>query len=127
MSWKDMMRRVLPPIDGVMPDITSRYGEVEGRPKNSTKPHRGVDFNYWGVAKLNRSNPAMRAPVTGIVSPPDFQIPGLGPGEYEISAYRAGANGARAPLMNAGCAESVKVTVVEGSMKYITLRPCPAQ
>jgi hypothetical protein len=66
-----MMRRVLPPIDGVMPDITSRYGEVEGRPKNSTKPHRGVDFNYWGVAKLNRSNPAMRAPVTGIVTRAD--------------------------------------------------------
>lgn len=71
MSWKDMMRRVLPPIDGVMPDITSRYGEVEGRPENSTKPHRGVDFNYWGVAKLNRSNPAMRAPVTGIVTRAD--------------------------------------------------------
>lgn len=71
MSWKDMMRRVLPPIDGVMPDITSPYGAVEGRPKNSTKPHRGVDFNYWGVAKLNRSNPAMRSPVTGIVTRAD--------------------------------------------------------
>jgi Peptidase family M23 len=71
MSWKDMMRRVLPPIDGVMPDITSGFGEVKGRPENSTKPHRGVDFNYWGVAKLNRSNPAMRAPVNGIVTRAD--------------------------------------------------------
>jgi len=64
MSWKDMMRRVLPIIDGALPDITSRYGEVEGRPENSSKPHCGVDFNYRGVARLNRSNPAMRAPVT---------------------------------------------------------------
>jgi murein DD-endopeptidase MepM/ murein hydrolase activator NlpD len=71
MSWKDMMRRVLPPIDGVQPDITSRYGEVEGRPASSTKPHRGVDFNYRGVARLNRSNPAMRAPVTGVVTKVD--------------------------------------------------------
>lgn len=71
MSWKEMMRRVLPPIDGVIPDVTSPYGEVEGRPENSTKPHRGVDFNYWGVAKLNRSSPAMRSPVTGLVTRAD--------------------------------------------------------
>jgi hypothetical protein len=71
MSWKDMMRRVLPPIDGAVPDVTSHYGEVEGRPEGSSKPHRGVDFNYWGVARLNRSNPAMRAPVTGIVTRAD--------------------------------------------------------
>jgi len=66
-------------------------------------------------------------PVIGIVSPPDFQISGLAPGEYEISAYRAGTNGARAPLLNASCAESQKVTVVEGPVKYITLRPCVTQ
>ena len=30
MSWEDIMRRVLPPIGGVSPHITSRYGEEEG-------------------------------------------------------------------------------------------------
>jgi hypothetical protein len=67
-----------------------------------------------------------RATATATVGPPDFQIPDLGPGEYEISAYRTGS---QRDLLGprTGCAESVKVTVVEGALKYITLRPCPAQ
>ena len=63
------MQRVLPPIGNVPPHITSRYGEVQDRPPGSSKPHRGVDFNYVGGrdARLNRSHPALRSPVAGIV------------------------------------------------------------
>lgn len=68
MSWQDIMRRVLPPAGGALPDITSRFGAVEGRPLGSTNPHRGVDFNYFGKDRINRSHPVVRAPVTGIVT-----------------------------------------------------------
>jgi Peptidase family M23 len=69
MSWQDIMRRVLPPIGGVSPHITSRYGAITDRPPSSTNPHRGVDFNYFGgrLAKLNLSHPALRSPVAGVV------------------------------------------------------------
>jgi murein DD-endopeptidase MepM/ murein hydrolase activator NlpD len=69
MSWEDIMRRVLPPTNGVPPHITSRYGATTDRPLGSTNPHRGVDFNYFGgqFAKLNLSHPALRSPVTGVV------------------------------------------------------------
>ena len=67
MSWKDMMRRVLPPIGGVLPDTTSAFGATD-RPPGSSNPHGGVDFNYRGARKLNQSIPAIRSPVTGIVT-----------------------------------------------------------
>jgi hypothetical protein len=69
MSWQDIMQRVLPPIGGVLPHITSPFGEVEGRPPSSTKPHRAVDFNYiGGQSGINLTHPALRSPVTGIVT-----------------------------------------------------------
>ena len=73
MSWQDIMRRVLTPLGGVEPHTTSRYGEVEGRPPGGTKPHRGVDFNYNvpGQTGINLANPALRSPVTGIVTQAD--------------------------------------------------------
>src|SRR6266700_7511986 len=69
MSWRDIMQRVLPPIEGVSPHVTSAYGETN-RPPGSSNPHRGVDFNYVGGrdARLNKSHPALRSPVTGIVT-----------------------------------------------------------
>jgi len=62
--------------------------------------------------------------VSATVGPPDFQIPELAPGEYEITAYRMGARGT---MVGAACPETTRVTVVEGSVKYITLRPCATQ
>jgi hypothetical protein len=87
MSWEDIMRRVLPPIDSVAPHVTSRYGEVKGRPEGSTKPHRGVDFNYNvpGQRRINLAHPALRSPVTGIVTQ-------AGRGKYGTIAIRD-ANG----------------------------------
>ena len=62
------MQRMLPPINNALPDITSRFGAVEGRPSGSSKPHRGIDFNYLGKDQINRSHPVVRAPVTGTVT-----------------------------------------------------------
>src|SRR5262245_17673532 len=75
MSWRDIMLRVLQPIKdderkwNVSPGVTSPYGDTN-RPPGSTNPHRGVDFNYFGgkAAEFNKSHPALRSPVTGIVT-----------------------------------------------------------
>jgi Peptidase family M23 len=70
MSWQDMMRRILPPLVGIDPHVTSRYGEIKQRPLGSTNPHRGVDFNYNipGQFGPNLINPALRSPVAGVVT-----------------------------------------------------------
>lgn len=69
MSWEDMMRRILQPIGGVPPHVRSGYGETTNRSPGSSNPHRGIDFNYVGgrEARLNKSNPAVRSPVDGVV------------------------------------------------------------
>ncbi|MES2192934.1 MAG: M23 family metallopeptidase [Pseudomonadota bacterium] len=71
MSWEDVMRRVLPPIGGLSPHPTSAYGATN-RPRGSTNPHRGVDFNYNvgpnGQRGINLQHPALRSPVDGIVT-----------------------------------------------------------
>src|SRR4051812_14102870 len=69
MSWEDMMRRILQPIGRVSPHVTSGYSVTADRPPGSSNPHRGIDFNYVGgrEASLNKSNPAVRSPVDGVV------------------------------------------------------------
>jgi hypothetical protein len=69
MSWQDIIQRVLPPVGGVLPHVTSPYGEVEGRPPGSSTPHRAVDFNYvGGQTGINLQHPTLRSPVAGIVT-----------------------------------------------------------
>ena len=69
MSWDDIRRRILNPIEGVVPHDTSAYGATANRPPSSSNPHRGVDFNYLGgqTAQFNQSHPALRSPVDGVV------------------------------------------------------------
>jgi murein DD-endopeptidase MepM/ murein hydrolase activator NlpD len=73
MSWDDIMRRMLPPIGGVLPHITGPAGafgagEAEGRGPGSSRPHKGVDVNYvGGQGALNKSRPILHAPVDGEV------------------------------------------------------------
>ena len=69
MSWDDIRRRVLNLNEGVLPHDTSAYGAKTNRPPGSSNPHGGVDFNYLGGQKatLNRSHPALRSPVDGVV------------------------------------------------------------
>jgi hypothetical protein len=56
---------------------------------------------------------------------PDFQFPELSPGDYEVTAWRFAP---RSPLANIfagkGCDEAVKVTVRDGAVSNITVRPC---
>jgi len=75
MSWNEVMQRVLPPMKDEKtkitypPHPTSLFGSTN-RPKGSTNPHKGVDFNYVGgqEARVNTNHPALRSPVTGIVT-----------------------------------------------------------
>ena len=73
MTWEEIMRRVLPPINGVQSHITGpagrfEAGEAEGRQYPSSIPHGGVDFNYvGGQDSLNKSYPVLHSPVAGVV------------------------------------------------------------
>src|SRR5579859_2342922 len=68
MTWEEIMRRVLPPVGGLSPDITSKFGSTN-RPVGSTNPHKGVDFNYpVGRTGINLTNPVVHSPVTGVVT-----------------------------------------------------------
>ncbi|MEO8368079.1 MAG: carboxypeptidase-like regulatory domain-containing protein [Candidatus Solibacter sp.] len=73
------------------------------------------------------SRPSTQLTVAATVGPPDFQIPTLAPGEYEITAYRVGAGMPKGTLMGATCPETSKVTVRQGSVSYITLRVCASE
>src|SRR5271170_6135178 len=86
MSWREIMQRVLPPIGGQRPHVTSPYGDTH-RPPGGSNPHGGVDFDYIGgrYARLNLSHPVVRSPVTGIVT-------NAGEGDYGRIAIRD-ANG----------------------------------
>lgn len=62
------MERLLPPIEGVKPHVTSPF-LATNRPEGSSNPHRGTDFNYLGGrdAPLNRSYQTVHSPVDGVV------------------------------------------------------------
>jgi Peptidase family M23 len=71
MSWRDIMQRVLPPNGAASPAITraGSYGAREGRTPPSSIPHGGIDFNYpGGQTGINLTHPALRSPVSGIVT-----------------------------------------------------------
>lgn len=69
MSWKDALRRMLPPIDGFQPHTTSPFGAIRDE---GTSPHRGVDGNYNvgenGQQRINLRHPPLRSPVDGVVT-----------------------------------------------------------
>jgi hypothetical protein len=75
MSWEDMMRRILPSVDGASHHVTSRYGERFNRPKGSSNPHGGIDFNYevGGQRGIDLEHPDLRSPVA--YPRPDSSLP----------------------------------------------------
>ena len=69
MSWRDIMRRVLPPIGDLSPEVTNSFGATKGRRPPHSIPHRGVDFNYpIGQTGANLKHPELRSPVAGVVT-----------------------------------------------------------
>jgi hypothetical protein len=71
MTWDEIMRRVLPPVGGFSPHMTSEFGATN-RPRGSTNPHRAVDFNYDvgpnGQQGINLAHPMLHSPVAGVVT-----------------------------------------------------------
>jgi hypothetical protein len=59
-----------------------------------------------------------------VSTPPEFQFPDLDPGDYEVTARRYTRLN-NAPLAAGSCDETVRVTVRDGAVSTISLRPCP--
>ena len=76
MSFNDIMRRVLPPITFGNPRVTFVPHPTSGfgprRLDGEKEFHKGIDFNYNvgpnGQTGINLTHPALRSPVTGIVT-----------------------------------------------------------
>jgi hypothetical protein len=62
MTWEDIMRRVLPPIGGVVPHVTDAgaygAGAAQGRKPPSSIPHRGVEAGRCHRGLLRRRSAA---------------------------------------------------------------------
>lgn len=68
--------------------------------------------------------PAQRGFTPLAIATPGFQFPDLGPGDYELTARRGNISSGMIDLSKA-CDETRRVTVREGAVATITLRPCP--
>jgi hypothetical protein len=78
------------------------------------------------VVRVARAGP-QRGSVAGLViATDDFQFPELRPGDYEITAWHlVGGIGSVQTIGSPTCDETVKVTVRDGTVSNVTLRPCP--
>uniref|UniRef100_Q01W65 Cna B domain protein n=1 Tax=Solibacter usitatus (strain Ellin6076) TaxID=234267 RepID=Q01W65_SOLUE len=79
-----------------------------------------------GSFLVSVANLATRRPAGLMIvsAPPEFQFPDLDPGDYEVTARRFTRLN-NAPLASGSCDESVRVTVRDGAVSSITVRPCP--
>jgi putative chitinase len=74
MNLREIIDRMLPPIDGLNGHVTGRSGDfgagsAEGRVKPSSIPHVGVDMNYFGgQTGINLRHPPVYSPVSGTVT-----------------------------------------------------------
>lgn len=66
----------------------------------------------------------LRAVVALTIATPSFQFPELEPGEYEVTATRGNLSSSLADR-NKTCDETLRVTVRDGAVSTVTLRPCP--
>ncbi len=60
MAFKDIINTILPPINGVSAYEKSPFLSTT-RPRGSSTPHGGYDFNYVGrqSSPLNRNDPVV--------------------------------------------------------------------
>jgi murein DD-endopeptidase MepM/ murein hydrolase activator NlpD len=64
MKFSDVMKIMLPPINGKEPRVISVYG----RPVENNQRHGGIDFNYIGGQKsVNLEHPTIFSPINGAV------------------------------------------------------------
>ncbi len=76
------------------------------------------------VVRVARTG-ARRGSVSGVSGSDDFQFPELAPGDYEITAWRlVGGPGSLLVSGSPTCDETVRVTVRDGTVSNVTLRPC---
>lgn len=64
MSFKEILRVILPPKDGIDPHVTSGYVRNDGHTF-----HGGIDFNYNvpGQRGINLDHPTVNAPISGTI------------------------------------------------------------
>jgi hypothetical protein len=76
------------------------------------------------VVRVARAG-ARRGSVSVVTGTDDFQFPELAPGDYEITAWRlVGGPGSVLYAGSPTCEETVKVTVRDGTVSNVILRPC---
>jgi hypothetical protein len=77
------------------------------------------------VVRVARAGPQQGRPSAVAIATDDFQFPELAPGDYEITAWRL-AGGISSALISRSpaCDETVKVTVRDGTVSNVMLRPC---
>ena len=78
------------------------------------------------LVRVARAGPRRGGVSAMAIGTDDFQFPELTPGDYEITAWRL-VGGISSALLSgsATCEETVKVTVRDGTVSNVMLRPCP--
>ena len=77
------------------------------------------------VVRVARTGPRRGSISAMAIATDDFQFPELAPGDYEITAWRL-VGGISSVLISGSpiCDETVKVTVRDGTVSNVMLRPC---
>jgi hypothetical protein len=83
---------------------------------------RGANY----MVRVARTSPQRGNVSLRVTAADSFQFPELTPGDYEITAWRVTRESGWSPLPGSPiCEETVKVTVRDGTVSNVTLRPCP--
>jgi hypothetical protein len=91
MSWRDVMKRVLPPNDGLSPEITSAgaYGAMKGRRDPASFNDR---FGNW-IASPDGS--ALLGPYQSVFPPEGLTVTSADPRNIRVLSSRIAALGGR--------------------------------
>jgi len=108
-----------PPIEV---QFTDEPAGIRGSVVDSSATQGSKYLVYVDGVEAKRSN------LNLMIASPDFQFPDVAPGEYEVTAIRApNSNQAIASAAlgtSRSCEESRRVTVREGTVSTISVRPC---
>ena len=76
------------------------------------------------VVRVARAGPQRGRLSTLAITTDDFQFPELTPGDYEITAWRLVGGIGSDLISGPTCEETIKVTVRDGTVSNVILRPC---